>query len=122
MKTNRTEVARIFSPTVHDAVCSFFQSLYTPDDIDHANVALLTNSIPTTDRLSDTCHSLITRPFHISKIRQGASRSPRRSSPGPDGLPYEMLCVVLENERSAALATKVYSDALQCCIMVKVIK
>ncbi|KAG0756697.1 hypothetical protein G6F22_020209 [Rhizopus arrhizus] len=34
-------------PQLHDAVCSFYQSLYTPDDIDHANVALLTNSIPT---------------------------------------------------------------------------
>ncbi|KAG0776244.1 hypothetical protein G6F22_012711 [Rhizopus arrhizus] len=100
-------------PQLHDAVCSFYQPLYTPEDIDHANVELLTNSIPTTDRLSDTCHSLITRPFHISEIRQGASRSPRRSSPGPDGLPYEILCVALENERSAALATKVYSDALQ---------
>ncbi|KAG1144619.1 hypothetical protein G6F37_012271 [Rhizopus arrhizus] len=77
------------------------------------HVELLTNSIPTTDRLSDTCHSLITRPFHISEIRRSASRSPRRSSPGPDGHPYEILCVDLENERSAALATKVYSDALQ---------
>jgi hypothetical protein len=51
-------------------------------------------------------------PFTIDDILTGAQRSPNHSSPGTDGLPYEILAVLLSHQQTAQLAHTVFKDAL----------
>ncbi|CEP12835.1 hypothetical protein, partial, partial [Parasitella parasitica] len=47
-----------------------------------------------------------------SDLLDGASRSPTKSSPGMDGLPYEMLSLLFSHPETLKLALRVYNEAL----------
>ncbi|KAG1489709.1 hypothetical protein G6F52_009440 [Rhizopus delemar] len=51
-------------------------------------------------------------PFTIHDLISASSRSPRKSSPGIDGIPYEILSLVFKHPGVAPLAVKVYNKAL----------
>lgn len=70
-----------------------------------------TNSPPTT-----------TTPFApnltLLDIQDGAQqRSPNKSSPGIDGLPYEILTILFNHTATSQLALQVYNDALEYSIL-----
>ncbi|KAG1457502.1 hypothetical protein G6F56_006593 [Rhizopus delemar] len=60
---------------------------------------------------TDDTHSLLEQ-FTIEDIIDGASRSPRKSSPGIDGLPYEILSLLFKHPGISKLALMVYNNAL----------
>ena len=98
--------------TMQDAVTSFYTSLYTPDPIDASSVESLSQSILSEHRLPSSASTGLLRPFSIDDIIEGASRSPKKSSPGTDGLPYEIVVLLFRHSRTATLASSIYSDAL----------
>jgi hypothetical protein len=95
------------------AVFQFYSHLYSPDPVSQAAINEFTNSIPTTDQIPDTAHTLLTVPFTRRDLQQGSARSPRKSSPGADGLPYEIISLLFQHTATLDLAYKVYSDAIK---------
>ncbi len=98
--------------TMQDAVTNFYTALYTPDPIDSSCVESLSNLILPENKLPSSASRDLLRPFSIDDLIEGASLSPRRSSPGTDGLPYEILLLLFRHSATAALAQSVYTDAL----------
>ncbi|KAG1400351.1 hypothetical protein G6F59_013187 [Rhizopus arrhizus] len=97
---------------LQDAAKTFYQHLYTSETIDDTNVSILLDTITDNDIIpADDTDSLLV-PFTIEDLLVGSSRSPRKSSPGTDGLPYEILSLVLKHPGISNLAVKVYNDAL----------
>jgi len=97
---------------MQNAVTSFYSSLYTPDPIDEESTQDLTSLILPQDQLPSSASITLLRPFTVEELIEGASRSPRKSSPGVDGLPYEILVLLFQHPRTSSLASSVYSDAL----------
>lgn len=49
----------------------------------------------------------ITQDISFEEVKQGAKRSPQKSSPGLDGLPYEILNIVINHPRCKEIIEKV---------------
>lgn len=99
-----------------EAVSTFYNSLYTSDPISIPEVEQLTSTIPPDHRIPTSAHGHLQRPFSLIELREGAHRSPYKSSPRKDGLPYEILSVLLTHEATAQLALQIFTDALQYAI------
>jgi hypothetical protein len=72
----------------------------------------MTSTINDSECLSTETQSSLTSPFTRIELIEGTARCPRKSSPGTDGLPYEMLTLLLDHHETALLAVKVYNAAL----------
>ncbi|KAG0862131.1 hypothetical protein G6F16_012763 [Rhizopus arrhizus] len=104
---------RCSSPTdLQDAAISFYQQLYTPDEIHQSSVDSLLEAVPTTCRIPDSVSGSLVRPFSTVDLIDAAKRCPNHSSPGPDGIPYQILLLVFEHHHASRIATQVYNDAL----------
>jgi hypothetical protein len=90
----------------------FYQQLYTPETTDPQETAFFTNQIPLSHRIPDEKHEQMCALFNLSDLQEGAHRSPTRSSPGPDGLPYEILALLFNHPATGRIALQVYNDAL----------
>lgn len=90
----------------------FYQHLYTPDPINSQDTTYFTNQIPPNHRISEDKHAPLCAPFCLSDLQEGAHRSPTRSSPGPDGLPYEILTLLFQHPATGKIALQVYNNAL----------
>jgi hypothetical protein len=95
-----------------DAVSTFYSTLYTPSVIDNDSVQQLVSTISDNDCLSTATQSSLTIPFTRADIIAGAARCPSKSSPGTDGLPYEILALLFDHRETASLAVKVFNAAL----------
>jgi hypothetical protein len=82
-----------------DAVSTFYSTLNTPSSIDEDSVQQFASTISDNDRLSTDTQSSLTIPFTRADIIAEAARCPRKSSPGIDGLPYEILLYSLIMEK-----------------------
>lgn len=100
------------TPDLQSAACAFYSDLYTPTDIDNDSVDILCSSIPESSLLTASSHPALLKKFDILDIISGANRSPRHSSSGTDGIPYEILSILLNHPETADTAVKVYNDAL----------
>jgi exonuclease III len=80
---------------LQDATSCFCKSLYTPDPVQSPAIDKLIETIPSTDRIPEADHTKITKKFTLTDIQTGATRSPSKSSPGMDGLPYEIISFLL---------------------------
>jgi hypothetical protein len=98
------------------AVSTFYRELYTTQPISTPDVEQLISTILPEDRISISVHDLLQRPFTMSEISEGTNRCPNKSSPGKDGLPYEILSLLLTHVATAQLALQIYNDALQLAI------
>lgn len=98
--------------TMQDAVTNFYTELYTPDPIDSSCVESLSHLILPEHQLPSSASHVLLQPFSVDDLIEGASRSPRKSSPGTDGLPYEILLLLFGHPLTATLAQSVYTDAL----------
>lgn len=97
---------------MQDAASSFYQFFYSTEPTDQASIDSLLNTISTADQILPAHHPTLQQAFSIDDICNGAKRSPRHSSPGTDGLPYEILSVMLNHSRTARLAKQVFHEAL----------
>lgn len=98
-----------------DAAGTFYQQLYTADPIDELAITNLFSTVPSTCRTSGTsgtANQFLLEKLTIDDLRTSAKRAPSRSSPGPDGLPYELWYLVLQHPLYHDLACQVYNDTL----------
>ncbi|KAG0768660.1 hypothetical protein G6F24_001753 [Rhizopus arrhizus] len=108
---------RCSSPTdLQDAAILFYQQLYTPEEIHQSSVDSLLEAVPTTCRIPDSVSGSLVRPFSTVDLIDAAKHCPNHSSPGPDGIPYQILLLVFEHNHASRIATQVYNDALSCSI------
>ena len=97
---------------MQDAARCYYQNLYSPDPIDQPSVDRLLDSVLPEERVSSSEAEAMTRLLTLQEIQEGSKRSPRRSSPGCDGIPYEILSLVFQHPLYATLVTQIYNDAL----------
>ncbi|KAG1370529.1 hypothetical protein G6F61_011957 [Rhizopus arrhizus] len=95
-----------------DAASTFYSSLYSSEPVDQSAIDDLLGALPDSLTLSTTAQSLMTAPLTFDDIVVGVSRSPRRSSPGSDGLPYEILSLIVNHADCRDIVLAVYNDAL----------
>ncbi|KAG1606840.1 hypothetical protein G6F45_013894 [Rhizopus arrhizus] len=95
-----------------DAASTFYADLYTPDPVDNDAIDSLLNTLPDSLRLSTADHDLLSATIDFDDIIAGVSRCPRSSSPGPDGLPYELLKLIISHPQCREITLAVYNDAL----------
>ncbi|CEP13413.1 hypothetical protein, partial, partial [Parasitella parasitica] len=97
---------------LQSAARRYYKNLYSPTPIDPENLQFFTNQIPNTDRIPESAHYSLCAPFQAADLMEGASRSPNKSSPGLDGLPYELLFILFSHPATLKLALQVFNDAL----------
>lgn len=89
----------------------FYTALYRPDASDASATSWLLAHVPPLLMSTEEERSLL-RPFSLDDIQDAARRSPRHSSPGVDGLPYELLSLILAHPDFQPIAISVYNSAL----------
>lgn len=94
------------------ATTHFYDQLYTPDNIDLPSVDILRNTISPDSTIPQTSHASLTAVFESTDLISAAQRSPHKSSPGIDGLPYEIVSILFSHSATLTLALQVYNDAL----------
>ncbi|CEP11042.1 hypothetical protein [Parasitella parasitica] len=94
------------------AVAYYYDRLCTADAVDTDAIRYFTNQIPATDRIPDSDHQALCEPFTLDDLVDAATRAPNQFSPGIDSLPYAIIQLLLTHVATAAIALRVYSDAL----------
>ncbi|KAG1036563.1 hypothetical protein G6F43_013025 [Rhizopus delemar] len=97
---------------LQEAAREFYQKLYRSDPINESNISTLLDTIPEDDIIPSNASQSLLTPFKIDDLIEGSSRSPRKSSPGMDGLPYEIMSLLFNHPGISKLAIEVYNDAL----------
>ncbi|KAG2192764.1 hypothetical protein INT46_002424, partial [Mucor plumbeus] len=93
-----------------DAVHSFYDVLYSPEPTHRYSMDKLLRGIQNTISVDDSAY--IISAIDMEDILQSATRCPKVSSPGRDGLPYPILRLLLAHPECQELALSVYNDAL----------
>lgn len=73
----------------------------------------LAPTINSTSTLTDSDRENLLKEFTKDDILEAAKRSPNQSSPGIDGLPYQILFYIFHNQSALDIAVQVYNDALK---------
>ncbi|KAG2193585.1 hypothetical protein INT47_007388, partial [Mucor saturninus] len=94
-----------------DAAHSFYQSLYTPDDTNLNAIDLLAETIHSSSVLDESQSEHLLTEFSKDDLLDAAKRTPPKSSPGIDGIPYQILFHMLHNAAALRVAIQVYNDA-----------
>lgn len=95
-----------------NAAEAFYSDLYSPDHVNTEAIDDLLQSLPPTLHLSEPDQYWLAGSFTWDDILEGVSRCPRKSSPGIDGLPYEILRLVFLHPDCRDILLQVYNDAL----------
>jgi len=95
-----------------DAASFFYKELYSPDEVDPMSITTLLNRLPSSLKLSAEESASITCSISYEDILEAFSRSPKTSSPGMDGLPYEIVKLIVEHPSCRKIVTDVYNNAL----------
>lgn len=69
---------------------SFYEQLYTPEDIDTHAVDTLLNNIPTTVKVTTAAAADLIEPLTKMDLLDLLARTPTGKSPGLDGIPFEV--------------------------------
>ena len=91
---------------------NFYKDLFTPTEPDSPACRAMFNAIPPELKLTQEQQEGLLGSFHLAEILEESKRTPRKSSPGPDGLPYEILYLVMQFPPYHEIITQVYNDAL----------
>ncbi|CEG78514.1 hypothetical protein RMATCC62417_13110 [Rhizopus microsporus] len=78
-----------------DAAAIFYFTLYSPDSVDLSSIDSLLRSLLENLYLSETAQTMLISPITYDGILEGVSHFPKRSSPVVDGLPYEILRIII---------------------------
>ncbi|KAK4510448.1 uncharacterized protein ATC70_011427 [Mucor velutinosus] len=100
-----------------DAVHTFYSKLYSPERIDINSMEGILNHITVFISQEESDQIIDDIPF--AEIFEGSRRSPKSSSPGLDGLPYEILHVIASQPICQRIITQVYNDAIKLGIFPK---
>ena len=122
-RTNNTTIKKIQHPDTNElctsptdmqaAASRYYEVLYTPASVNQDDITFFTNQISSSDRIPSASHEALCAPISQHDLLDGTSRSPKSSSPGMDGLPYEVLAVLFSHAATLKLALQVFQDALK---------
>ncbi|KAG1594933.1 hypothetical protein G6F47_008653 [Rhizopus delemar] len=104
-----TRVPQKYISNLQDAAKTFYQQLYQSDPTSDADVSILLDIIPDSDITPSDSIPPLVAPFTIHELVSASSRSPRKSSPGINGIPYEILSLVFKHPGVAPLTVKLIS-------------
>lgn len=90
----------------------FYSNLFTPTPIDAGAARTLLRSIPRALKVTKDQQEELMAAIAVDELLEESKRTPRRSSPGPDGLPYEILYLVMKYPPYHDLISVVYNEAL----------
>ncbi|KAI8369935.1 hypothetical protein BD560DRAFT_447020 [Blakeslea trispora] len=93
------------------AMADFYDQLYCPEPIDQASLDRLLQPLQRY-QLTTAQSTKMLLPITWDDISYAGCRSPRRSSPGADGLSYEVLGILLRIPALRSLVVQVYNVAL----------
>ncbi|KAG0805525.1 hypothetical protein G6F20_011829 [Rhizopus arrhizus] len=91
----------------------FYEQLYSPDLIDYEALEELLTQIPSSTCFDAATNNALTSEWTEEEVLTCASKAPSHSSPGVDGIPYELLQLLLQHPFCIRLFTKVLNTALQ---------
>lgn len=98
--------------TMLDAVHSLYSELYSQEPIDDVAVNDLLNALSASLQLSSIDHQILSDPIDWDDIFEGVRRSPRKSSPGKNGIPYEILRLIFAHPACQPIPLQVDNDGL----------
>lgn len=90
----------------------FYSTLYSPTEPDQDAIDTLLNSIPASLHITDSEASMLQSEITIEDILKESQRSPRKSSPGSDGIPYEILNLIFRSPLVQPLILTIFNSAL----------
>lgn len=97
---------------MQEIATSFYSQLFTPDRLDYIAIELLLRFIPSSLKRTTDDHEVLMTPINFEDILEGFKSSPQHSSPGYDGLPHEVLNLLIRFPPYQELLTTVFNDAL----------
>ena len=112
-KSHNNTVIVSYLSLAFDAAQQYYQNLYNPEPIDCHAIEQLLQHVPTNLLSSSTTQTALTTSFTLVNLSNATQRAPRASSPGSDGLPYQILQLLFDHYLVGDLAVDVYNDALQ---------
>lgn len=95
-----------------DAAATYYGALYTPDAIDMNAVHDLLDATHQSARLSSTASQSMLEPITFDDLCEAFSRAPTTSSPGMDGLPYQLAHLIVTNSTCREIALATFNNAL----------
>ncbi|OAD02036.1 hypothetical protein MUCCIDRAFT_82417 [Mucor lusitanicus CBS 277.49] len=96
-----------------DAAAIYYGTLYTPDTIDMNAVHELLDAVHESARLSTTASQSLLEPITFDDLCDAFSRAPTTSSPGMDGLPYQLVHLIVTNPACREIALATFNNALR---------
>ncbi|KAF9307091.1 hypothetical protein BG003_000809 [Podila horticola] len=90
----------------------FYSTLYTPTPSCPTATALLTQNLTHTIPLQEQHNTDLVTKLSITDLKNLLKHTPKRRSPGKDGLPFEIFPLILSNNTICDLFTNVTNDAL----------
>lgn len=108
-----TQAQCVTNDDKREAAFQFYKKLYTPSAVNQTEIQYFANQIPSTDKILDEQHEQLCTPITIDELIDGSGRRPKNSSPGIDGLPYEIYNLLFSHDRTADLALDMFNDALE---------
>ncbi|KAG1329147.1 hypothetical protein G6F62_007804 [Rhizopus arrhizus] len=98
---------------LNNCVKQFYEQLYSPDPIDYEALEELLTQVPPSTCFDAATNNALTSEWTEEEVLTCASKAPSYSSPGVDGIPYELLQLLLQHPFCIRLFTKVLNTALQ---------
>ncbi|KAG1358340.1 hypothetical protein G6F62_000791 [Rhizopus arrhizus] len=96
-----------------DCAKQFYEQLYSPDLIEYEALEELLIQISTSTCFDTATNNALTTEWTEEEVLACASKAPYYSSPGVDGIPYELLQLLLQHPFYIRLFTKVLNNAPQ---------
>lgn len=95
-----------------DAAATYYSALYSPDAIDLDAVNDLLDAIPSSAKLSASDAQAIIDPITFDDLLEAFSRAPTKSSPGMDGLPYQLVRLIVLHPECREIVLATFNNAL----------
>ncbi|KAL7320715.1 hypothetical protein PS15m_000578 [Mucor circinelloides] len=95
-----------------DAASTFYTNLYSPDAIDPQAISDLLDALPASLRLSDAAAASVVAPITFEDLAEAFSHAPDKSSPGKDGLPYQLVRLIVLHPGCRKIALATFNNAL----------
>lgn len=95
-----------------ETATSFYTDLYSPDPINQNSLNSLLSSLPENLHISDQDALGMIDPITIDDLLDAFSRSPKKSSPGMDGLPYQIVRLIILHPDCREISLATFNNAL----------
>ncbi|KAG1125587.1 hypothetical protein G6F42_008578 [Rhizopus arrhizus] len=99
--------------TMQSTARSFYQQLYTCEPSSASATETILESVPQECVIDSSTAASLLNAFEYDDIVTSTKRCPFSSSPGKDGLPYELLLALYQLDCVQPLVQRIYNDALQ---------